>query len=100
MDAFFAIPDDEIEANLHLQSPWLLRLELELSKVLDSKLEMNYVTGRIAENFRTDLFVIWSEDNAEKVIIAVASLVPWKKTRMVLEQSKRIYSYGSWKRLC
>ena len=69
VDAFFAIPDDEIEANLHLQSPWLLRLELDLSKVLDSKLEMNYVAGQIAETFRTDLFEIWSEDNAEKVII-------------------------------
>ena len=40
----------------------MLRLELDLSKVLD-------VAGRIAENFLTDLFVIWSEDNAEKVVI-------------------------------
>ena len=69
VDAFFAIPDDEIEANVHLQSPWLLRLELVRSKTLDRKLEMNYVAGRIAENFRTDLFVIWSEDIVEKLII-------------------------------
>ena len=29
VDAFFAIPDDEVTANLHRQSPWLLRLELD-----------------------------------------------------------------------
>ncbi|KAL5495827.1 RPO21_1 [Sanghuangporus weigelae] len=69
VDAFFAIPDEEIEQNLHLQSPWLLRLELDRSKMLDRKLTMNYVAGRIAESFKTDLFVIWSEDNAEKLII-------------------------------
>ena len=27
VESFFAIPDEEIEAKLHLQSPWLLRLE-------------------------------------------------------------------------
>ncbi|PAV21644.1 beta and beta-prime subunits of DNA dependent RNA-polymerase [Pyrrhoderma noxium] len=69
VDAFFAIPDDEIEQNLHLQSPWLLRLELDRAKMLDRKLTMHYVAGRIAANFKTDLFVIWSEDNAEKLII-------------------------------
>lgn len=69
VDAFFAIPDEEIESKLHLQSPWLLRLELDRAKMLDRKLEMHYVAGRIAESFKTDLFVIWSEDNAEKLII-------------------------------
>lgn len=69
VDAFFAIPDEEIEASIHLQSPWLLRLELDRAKMLDRKLTMNYVAGRIAESFKTDLFVIWSEDNAEKLVI-------------------------------
>jgi DNA-directed RNA polymerase II subunit RPB1 len=69
VDAFFAIPDDDVEAKLHLQSPWLLRLQLDRAKMLDRKLSMNYVAGRIAESFKTDLFVIWSEDNAEKLII-------------------------------
>jgi DNA-directed RNA polymerase II subunit RPB1 len=69
VEAFFAIPDETIEANLHLQSPWLLRLELDRAKMLDGKLAMSYVAGRIAELFDTDLFVIWSEDNSEKLII-------------------------------
>lgn len=69
VDAFFAIPDDDVEAKLHLQLPWLLRLHLDRAKMLDCTLSMNYVAGRIAESFKMDLFVIWSEDNAEKLII-------------------------------
>ena len=69
VESFFAIPDEEIESKLHLQSPWLLRLELGRAKMVDRKLTMHYVAGRIAESFKTDLFVIWSEDNSEKLII-------------------------------
>ncbi|TFK57734.1 beta and beta-prime subunits of DNA dependent RNA-polymerase [Heliocybe sulcata] len=69
VESFFAIPDEEIESKLHLQSPWLLRLELDRAKMIDRKLTMPYVAGRIAESFKTDLFVIWSEDNSEKLII-------------------------------
>lgn len=76
VDAFFAIPDDEVTANLHRQSPWLLRLELDRAKMLDRKLEMSYVASRIADAFSTDLFVIWSEDNSEKLIIRCRSLTP------------------------
>ncbi|KII94419.1 hypothetical protein PLICRDRAFT_36689 [Plicaturopsis crispa FD-325 SS-3] len=67
--SFFAIPDEEIESKLHLQSPWLLRLELDRAKMIDRKLTTPYVAGRIAESFKTDLFVIWSEDNSDKLII-------------------------------
>ncbi|KAG5643823.1 DNA-directed RNA polymerase II subunit rpb1 [Asterophora parasitica] len=69
VESFFAIPDEEIESKLHLQSPWLLRLELDRAKMIDRKLTMQYVASRIAESFKTDLFVIWSEDNSEKLII-------------------------------
>ena len=37
--------------------------------MIDRKLTMHYVAGRIQESFKTDLFVIWSEDNSEKLII-------------------------------
>ncbi|KZT09014.1 beta and beta-prime subunits of DNA dependent RNA-polymerase [Laetiporus sulphureus 93-53] len=69
VESFFAIPDEEVEQKLHLQSPWLLRLELDRAKMIDRKMTMSYVAGRIAESFKTDLFVIWSEDNSEKLII-------------------------------
>lgn len=69
VESFFAIPDEDVAGKLHLQSPWLLRLELDRAKMIDRKLTMPYVAGRIAESFKTDLFVIWSEDNSEKLII-------------------------------
>ncbi|VDC07033.1 unnamed protein product [Peniophora sp. CBMAI 1063] len=69
VESFFAIPDDEIEANLPRQSPWLLRLELDRAKMIDRKLTMEFVAGKIAENFRTDLFVIWSDDNSDNLVI-------------------------------
>ncbi|KAF8907622.1 hypothetical protein CPB84DRAFT_1813483 [Gymnopilus junonius] len=51
VESFFAIPDEEIESKLHLQSPWLLRLELDRAKMIDRKLTMHY-------SFKTDLFLV------------------------------------------
>ncbi|KAL8276556.1 hypothetical protein RQP46_011046 [Phenoliferia psychrophenolica] len=74
VEAFFAIPDEEVEQNLHRQSPWLLRFELDRAKMLDKKLEMAFVASKISEVFEQDLFVIWSEDNSEKLIIRCRAL--------------------------
>ena len=74
VEAFFAIPDEDVEANLSRQSPWLLRFELDRAKMLDKKLEMSFVAGKIADVFEQDLFVIWSEDNAEKLVIRCRAL--------------------------
>lgn len=74
VEAFFAIPDEDVEANLHRQSPWLLRFELDRAKMLDKQLEMQTVAGKIAEVFEQDLFVIWSEDNADKLVIRCRAL--------------------------
>ena len=65
----FSLLDDETEASLDQQSPWLLRLELDRAAMNDKDLTMGQVGERIKETFRNDLFVIWSEDNAEKLII-------------------------------
>ncbi|KAF5327379.1 hypothetical protein D9619_003895 [Psilocybe cf. subviscida] len=67
--AFFEIPDEEVESKMHLQSSWQFRLELDCAKIIDRKLSMQYVVGRIAESFKSDLFAIWSEDSSEKLII-------------------------------
>jgi DNA-directed RNA polymerase II subunit RPB1 len=40
-----------------------------ISKMIDCKLTMAYIAGRITESFKTDLFVIWREDHSEKLII-------------------------------
>lgn len=69
VEGFFAIPDPEVEATIDRQSPWLLRFELDRSKMLDKNLEMSTVANMISKVFDKDLFVIWSEDNAEKLVI-------------------------------
>ena len=69
VEAFFAIPDPEVEMNMDRQSPWLLRFELDRAKMLDKNLEMSTVANKISQVFGKDLFVIWSEDNAEKLVI-------------------------------
>jgi DNA-directed RNA polymerase II subunit RPB1 len=43
VESFFAIPDEEIDSKLHLQSPWLLRLKLDRAKMIDRKLTMHYI---------------------------------------------------------
>jgi len=42
--------------------------------MIDRKLTMAYVTGCIAKSFKTDLFVVWSEDNSKKLIICCCVL--------------------------
>jgi len=69
VEAFFAIPDPEVEQTMDRQSPWLLRFELDRAKMLDKNLEMSTVANKISAVFNKDLFVIWSEDNADKLVI-------------------------------
>ncbi|KAI6111259.1 RNA polymerase 2 [Pisolithus sp. B1] len=57
------------EDSLRLRSPWLLRLVVDRARMIDRKLTMAYVAGHVAESFRMDLFVIWSEDSSEKLVI-------------------------------
>ncbi|KAJ7761812.1 hypothetical protein B0H16DRAFT_1270004, partial [Mycena metata] len=65
--SFFAIPDEDVESKLNLQSPWLFCLKLNQQKI--GKLTVHYVASWIVESFKLDLFVICSEDNSEKLII-------------------------------
>lgn len=69
VDAFFAIPDEDIRLELH--SPWLLRLELDRAKVLEGGYEMSQIVDAIAETVGKDVFVIHSEDNAPKLVIRI-----------------------------
>ena len=69
VEAYFAIPDQKVEESIEKQSPWLLRLELDRAKMLDKQLTMAQVAEKISQNFGDDLFVIWSDDTADKLII-------------------------------
>jgi DNA-directed RNA polymerase II subunit RPB1 len=78
--AFFEIPDPEIEQNIHRQSPWLLRFELDRRRMVDKGYEMGFVASKIQAVFESDLFVIASEDLAEKLVIRCRALQENDKT--------------------
>jgi DNA-directed RNA polymerase II subunit RPB1 len=69
VDAFFAIPDEDIRLELH--SPWLLRLELDRAKVLEGRFSMSDIVSAIVDTVGNDVFVIHSEDNASKLVIRI-----------------------------
>ncbi|GAK66175.1 beta and beta-prime subunits of DNA dependent RNA-polymerase [Moesziomyces antarcticus] len=71
VEAFFAIPDEEVEASLERQSPWLLRLELDRAQMLDKDLTMADVASKISAMFGQDIFVMHSEDNAEQLVLRI-----------------------------
>ncbi|ODV89296.1 hypothetical protein CANCADRAFT_65867 [Tortispora caseinolytica NRRL Y-17796] len=69
VESFFDIYDEAVESKLYMHSPWLLRLELDRAKMLDKQLTMSQVAEKIQQAFEDELFVIWSEDNSEKLVI-------------------------------
>jgi DNA-directed RNA polymerase II subunit RPB1 len=69
VEGYFFIPDEGVEDMLDRMSPWVLRLELDRAKMLDKDLDIDYVRTKISDKFGTDLHVIASDQNAEKLII-------------------------------
>ena len=69
MFMYSTIITDEERKSLDNYSPWLLRLELDRHSLNDKKLTMAQIGSKIKDTFENDLNVIWSEDNAEKLVI-------------------------------
>ncbi|VDD92561.1 unnamed protein product [Enterobius vermicularis] len=61
---FYEMPDfDPSRA-----SPWLLRIELDRRRMTDKKLTMEAIADKIHQGFGDDLNVIYTDDNAEKLV--------------------------------
>ena len=88
--AFFEIPDPEIEQSIHRQSPWLLRFELDKRQMVDKGYEMGFVASRIQGVFESDLFVIPSEDLAEKLVIRCRALQETDKAANEVDEEGEI----------
>jgi hypothetical protein len=67
LESYLLVP----EADFHpeLQSPWLLRIELDKMMMLDKRLECAEVASKIAGAYYGMVHVINSEDNAEKLVL-------------------------------
>lgn len=62
---------DEQDEGFRQQSPWLLRIELNREMMVDKKLSMADVGHRITQEFGDDVAVIFSDDNADKLILRI-----------------------------
>ncbi|XP_051201329.1 DNA-directed RNA polymerase II subunit RPB1 [Lolium perenne] len=67
--SFCEMPDDDID--LETVSPWLLRIELDREMMIDKKLSIINIVDKIKYEFGTDLTCIYSDDNADKLILRV-----------------------------
>ena len=52
-------------------SPWLLRIELDRKRMTDKKLTMEAIAEKINLNFKDDLQVMYTDDNADKLVFHV-----------------------------
>eukprot|EP00898_Chlorokybus_atmophyticus_P000376 jgi/Chlat1/1339/Chrsp119S01776 len=67
--SYYEMPDEDV--NLDRVSPWLLRLELNREMMIDKKLSMADIAEKINAEFEGDLTCIFTDDNAEKLILRI-----------------------------
>jgi len=72
VQAYYEMPDEEIDESR--LSPWLLRIELNREMMVDKCLTMAEVAEKITTEFSDDLTCIFSDDNAEKLILRIRIL--------------------------
>ena len=70
LDVFYEMPDFDISQ----VSPWLLRFELDRKKMTDKKLTMEHIADRIIIHYGDDFKCIFTDDNAEKLILRIRLL--------------------------
>ncbi len=70
VESYFVIPE-ESEEQLSLQSKWLLRIVLSRAKLLDKQLDITQVAQKIKSEYKNDLSVIFSDVNADELVIRI-----------------------------
>ena len=70
VDVYYEIPDFDVTKI----SPWMLRIELDRKRMVDSKLTMEKISEKITESFSDDLNCIFNDDNAEKLILRLRTM--------------------------
>jgi DNA-directed RNA polymerase II subunit RPB1 len=69
VESYFIVPeDDEV---IESQSKWLLRVILDRKKLLDKNITIGEVAGKIKEEFKPNLAVIFSDENADEQVMRV-----------------------------
>ncbi|KAL0264304.1 DNA-directed RNA polymerase II core subunit rpo21 [Diplodia seriata] len=70
VESYFIIPDDT-QDDVDSQSKWLMRIVLNRGKLLDKGLTVPQVASRIKEEYHKNLAVIFSDNNAEELVIRI-----------------------------
>jgi len=69
VESYFILPEeDEV---IESQSKWLLRIILDRKKLLDKDITIGEVAGKIKEEFKPNLAVIFSDENADEQVMRV-----------------------------
>ncbi|KAK3393734.1 hypothetical protein B0H63DRAFT_26173 [Podospora didyma] len=72
VESYFLIPDSiDQDSLLDNQSRWLLRITLDRGKMLDKGLRVEDVAYRIKDVYKKDVAVVFSDNNAEDMVIRV-----------------------------
>jgi len=71
VESYFLIPDSSEQDSLESQSRWLLRLTLDRQKMLDKGLRVEDVAQRVKDEYKKDIAVIFSDNNAEEMVIRI-----------------------------
>jgi DNA-directed RNA polymerase II subunit RPB1 len=71
VESYFLIPDSSDQDSIENQSRWLLRLTLDRQKMLDKGLRVEDVAQRIKEEYKKDVAVIFSDNNAEEMVLRI-----------------------------
>jgi DNA-directed RNA polymerase II subunit RPB1 len=69
VEDYFAIPDESV--NFDRMSPWLLRIELNKIAMMDKKITMTDIFNRINAEYKDDMHVVHTDDNAAKLILRI-----------------------------
>ena len=70
VESYWIIPDASAIDAIR-QSKWLLRITLGRRKLLDKNLSVQAVAAKIKENYSQDMAVIFSDDNADELVIRI-----------------------------
>jgi DNA-directed RNA polymerase II subunit RPB1 len=68
VESFFIIPDPDGDDPAR-QSKWMLRIVLDRKALLDKGLNVTDVAAKIKEQYRTDLAVIFSDNNDDQQVV-------------------------------
>jgi DNA-directed RNA polymerase II subunit RPB1 len=70
VESYYLIPDENLDPP-EKQSRWLLRIVLDRQKMLDKDLRVEDVASRIKELYKEDLAIIFSDNNADDLVLRI-----------------------------